>query len=238
MADTQIDIPGVGPVAFPDSMSEAQINAAATRLYQNANVGKKQPPVTSWTSPGMDAAAVGRGVPVAADAAMELATNPAVPRAAAAVGRVAGAVAPAGAALAAGNPGEAIALGANAGKTAWAGGGVGWKLGKLAQKAAAPLNAEGLGVAGILQNVAPYAQALSTIGGAQGVNDLAQMAEPKRRDIGVLGVGPSVKTGAIPDTPKLVGMAVEDAVRSLTDAGWPEARAKSYVTQMRKLMAK
>lgn len=47
-----VDIPGVGPVDFPDSMTNAQVNAAATRLYQNANIGKKQPPVTSWTDQG------------------------------------------------------------------------------------------------------------------------------------------------------------------------------------------
>lgn len=55
MADKTIDIPGVGPVDFPDSMSDAQMNAAATRLYQNANVGKKQPPVTSWTDRAVSA---------------------------------------------------------------------------------------------------------------------------------------------------------------------------------------
>src|SRR5688572_3907807 len=33
MADQIIDIPGVGPVAFPDSMSQAEITAAAKRLH-------------------------------------------------------------------------------------------------------------------------------------------------------------------------------------------------------------
>ena len=55
MADKVIDIPGVGPTAFPDSMTEAQINAAATRVYQDANPGKKQPPVKSWTDTAVDA---------------------------------------------------------------------------------------------------------------------------------------------------------------------------------------
>lgn len=43
--------------------------------------------------------------------------------------------------------------------------------------------------ASVLERLAPYAQTLSTLSGAQGVLDLAQMAEPNRRDIGVLGVG-------------------------------------------------
>jgi hypothetical protein len=55
MPDQVIDIPGIGPTSFPDSMTDAQVNAAATRLYQNANVGKKQPPVTSWTDAAVKA---------------------------------------------------------------------------------------------------------------------------------------------------------------------------------------
>lgn len=230
MADTQIDIPGVGPIAFPDSMTEAQINAAATRLYQNANVGKKQPPVTSWTSPGMDAAAAGAVLPGAARGAMELATNPSVPQVAAKVGRVVGGLAPAVTGIVEGSPMGTMAGLAASGKTAWAGGKTGYFTGKAMQGAAAP-------VASVLEKVAPYAQALSTLGGAQGVGDLAQMAEPDRRDIGVLGLGPSIKANGIPNADVIAKMPPEDAVKSLTNAGWPEARAKSYVVQMRKLMA-
>lgn len=39
----------MGPIAFPDYMTPMQVNAAATRLYQNANAGEKQPPVKNWT---------------------------------------------------------------------------------------------------------------------------------------------------------------------------------------------
>ena len=55
MAEKVIDIPGVGPTAFPDSMSEQEINAAATRAYQDANPGKKQPPVKSWVDTAVNA---------------------------------------------------------------------------------------------------------------------------------------------------------------------------------------
>lgn len=188
---------------------------------------------------GMAAAA--KAVPAAATGAMELATNPAVPKAAAAIGRTAGAIIPTAGELLAGNPAAAIAAAAAAGKTSWAGGGAGWGLGKLAQKAAAPLGAGNLGPAAALEKVAPYARTLATMSGIQGGLDLAQIAEPERKDIGTLGLGgtpPKWMTAKVPDTPTIVSMPVADAVKSLTDAGWPESRAKSYVTQMRKLMAK
>lgn len=54
MPDKVIDIPGHGQIAFPDTMSDAQINAAATKLYQEANPGKKQPPVKSWMDTAVD----------------------------------------------------------------------------------------------------------------------------------------------------------------------------------------
>lgn len=54
MPDKIIDIPGVGPVAFPESLTEPQMNAAATKVYQDANPGKKQPPVKSWTDTAVD----------------------------------------------------------------------------------------------------------------------------------------------------------------------------------------
>jgi hypothetical protein len=244
MPDTEIEIPGVGRVAFPDTMTEMQINAAATRLYKNANIGAKQPPVTSWTkgategenvalgsNAGLGMAAAGQGVPAAAGAAMEVATNPNTARVAAAAGRVIGGSAPiVGGGIAGGPIGALAGVGAAA-KGAWMGGKTGWFTGKLAQQVAPP-------VAAALEKVAPYAQALSTLGGAQGVGDLAQMAEPERRDIGVMGAGaapPQWMTTKPPDAAKLAAMPVETAVKTLTDIGWPEPRAKSYVTQMRKL---
>lgn len=234
MPDTEIDIPGVGMVAFPDSMTEAQINAAATRLYQNAKVagsGQMAESVTPGSNTALEMAAAAKGIPNAARGAMEAATNPNVPKVAAAIGRATGGVAPIIGGASAGGPVGALAgVGATA-KGAWAGGKAGYYTGKIAQGVASP-------VAGALERLAPYAQTLSTLSGAQGVLDMAQMAEPERRDIGVLGVGPSASSGSIPMAPELVQMKPEDAVKSLTDAGWPEARAKSYVMQMRKLLSR
>jgi hypothetical protein len=54
MPDKLIDIPGQGSIAFPDTMTDAEINAAATRLYKDANPEKKQPPVKTWTDTAVD----------------------------------------------------------------------------------------------------------------------------------------------------------------------------------------
>lgn len=64
----------------------------------------------------------------------------------------------------------------------WAGGKTGYFGTKMLQSAARPIS-------GALQAIAPAASALS---GAAGVGDLAQMAEPTRKDIGFLGIGKSV----------------------------------------------
>ncbi len=52
--DKVIEIPDVGNIAFPGSMTEAQINAAATKLYQEKHPKAKQPPVTSWVDTAVD----------------------------------------------------------------------------------------------------------------------------------------------------------------------------------------
>jgi len=55
MPDKVIDIPGVGPIAFPDSMSDDQMNAAAAKLYREAN--PEHPPVDpkhSWVATARD----------------------------------------------------------------------------------------------------------------------------------------------------------------------------------------
>ncbi len=47
-------------------------------------------------------------------------------------------------------------------------------------------------VANALEKLAPYAQGLATLGGVQSGLDLAQAADPNRRDIGILGIGKTV----------------------------------------------
>lgn len=194
MPDTQrIDIPGVGIVEFPASMSDADISAAAKRLHDEAT------PHASEVKPSSTHAvmlAAGKAVAPAANLAAEVATNPNVPRMAANAGRVIGAVAPIATGAAAGGPmGAAVGV-AGAAKGSWLGGKTGYFTGKLAQQAAAP-------VANILEKAAPVANAVARIAGPQGLLDLAQVAEPNRKDIGFLGMG------ATPDNLTVLKAAVK-----------------------------
>lgn len=186
MADPQrVDIPGVGLVEFPDSMSADEVNVAAKKLYDGANPATA--PAHESDSGALGLAASRGLVAPGATAATELATNPAVPRAFATGGRVIGGLAPiVGGAEAAGLPGGLLGVGAAA-KGSWAGGKAGWFTGKMLQNMAAP-------VATGLQRLEPVAHALSPINVAQGGLDLAQMADPKRKDIGFLGVGKSERS--------------------------------------------
>jgi hypothetical protein len=67
----------------------------------------------------------------------------------------------------------------------WQAGKGGYFLGKGLQGIARP-------IAGALDAAAPAAKMLGRLAGPQSLLDLAQMAEPNRRDIGFLGLGSSV----------------------------------------------
>lgn len=120
--------------------------------------------------------------PTVTNAVSDFATNPAVPQMAAKAGRVMGGIAPIVAGAQTGGVPGALAGVAASAKGAWAGGRTGYFTGKLMQGVSEP-------VAKVLEALSPYIQTLSTLSGAQGINDLAQMAEPNREDIGVLGIG-------------------------------------------------
>ena len=115
-------------------------------------------------------------LPAVKTALEEVATNPSLvstgKKVGQAIGGVAGVV-------------KAGPLGVDAG--ARIGGRLGASTAKIAQGVAAPIVKAA--DSGVLQRLAPYGQTLSTLSGAQGVLDLAQMAEPDRTDIGFLGVG-------------------------------------------------
>lgn len=123
--------------------------------------------------------------PTASTLAAEVATNPNVPKVMASAGRVIGGITPIAVGAAEGGPLGALAGSAAAAKGAWAGGKAGWFSGKLMQNVASP-------VARAAAALEPYAQAISTVSGAQGVLDLAQMADKTRQDIGFLGIGHSM----------------------------------------------
>jgi hypothetical protein len=203
---------------FPSDWTEAQISSALGAIPESNKDAVPNAP--TWKALTMMSA--GRAVPMMANASMEFATNPSVPRTAATIGRVVGAVAPTVGEAATGNVPAAIALAANAGKTAWTGGKAGWFTGKLAQNAAAP-------VASMLEKAAPYAQTLSTLGGAAGVGELAQVSEPNRKDIGFLGIGPTDQKLSDQiavqkmQVQNLVnsGLSLNDAIRRVSEAWRP-----------------
>lgn len=208
---------------FPDDFTDADISAALGAIPA-ANAASV-PKAKTWTpAPSeSDAGALAvkgaaAAVPGVANAAAEFATNPNVPKAFAAGGRFVGAVAPTVAGGAAGGPVGALAGAGNAAKGAWAGGKTGWFTGKLAQDIAAP-------IASAAEKVAPYAQAASTVAGAQGVNDLAQMAEPNRQDIGFLGMGAK---GSASDQAAVMKSQIANLVKSGTPIG--EATRTVYNT--------
>lgn len=140
--------------------------------------GQSQTPQSD--SGGLALAAVGNGIPAAARAATAFAESPTAAKTIGAVARGATTVGAIVHGIATANPAQVLA----ASNEGWAAGKGGYFLGKGMQSVAAP-------VGKLLGKAAPYAQSLSTLGGASGVGDLAQMAEPQRKDIGFLGVGPS-----------------------------------------------
>lgn len=134
------------------------------------------------THGGLPLAATSAAIPAVANGLMELATNPGVAKAGSLVGQLVGGVE---GAMHGGPMGAAGGV--------WTGGKAGWFTSKLMQRLASP-------AASVAEKVAPYAPTLMSIGGAQGALDLAQMAEPNRRDIGFLGIGPSIPESPAPDT--------------------------------------
>lgn len=142
-------------------------------------------PESASPNSGLTLAALGKMTPQAAWQAMRLATSPTVPKTMATAGRVIASVASPVVGTAQGGPLGTLVGVSEMPKAAWAGGKAGWFGGKMLQNMAAP-------VANVLEKAAPIAEAVSKVGGLQGALDLAQMAEPHRKDIGFLGIGASM----------------------------------------------
>lgn len=140
------------------------------------------------TSPQSDSgaigtAAVGSGIPAAARGLMAFGTSPTAAKTGGVIGRVVGAVAP----MIQGafhGPMAGVTGALEAPITSWAGGKTGYFGTKMLQDVARPTS-------GALEKLAPLGRILTRASGAQGLGDLAQMAEPNRRDIGFLGMGAS-----------------------------------------------
>lgn len=138
---------------------------------------------------------------------MNAATHPGLKEAFGALGNLGGLVGAVGEGIATGHPLAGLAA---AGPAAWAGGKGGYRLGYLTQKFALPMSK-------VAEEIAPYIKELASRAVAgQGINDWAQMAEPDRKDIGVMGIGHSVSDQELMDglitkrgmTPQQAAMAV------------------------------
>lgn len=102
-----------------------------------------------------------------------------------------------------GNPSEVLA----APLEGWAAGKGGYWLTKAAQGASAP-------VGRMLGKLAPAANVVSQAVAPQGVLDLAQMAEPNRKDIGFMGVGGGTPDPAHPAILNDIAARVREMVMS------------------------
>lgn len=216
MPDKVIDIPDVGAIAFPDSMSDQEVNAAATRLYQQANPKKKQPPVTSWVDTAsniagtaLPTAAVAASLPPAATAALGFATSPTAPKTLGAAANAAVTLSALGHGAMHGNLSEVAA----APIAGWQAGKGGYFLGKRLQSIAGPVSTG-------LEAAAPVVNAAA---GATGVTDLAQMAEPGRADIGTAGLGSSDSRAA------QQAAVMGSQIKALVDQGKSRAEATRLV---------
>lgn len=167
--------------------------------------------------------AIGAAIAPAANAAEEFATSPTAALTGSKIGRVIGGVAPIIGGAAEAGPVGALAGVAAASKGSWAGGKTGWFTAKMLQNLAAP-------VANALNTLKPYAQAINTVSGAQGVLDLAQMADQTRKDIGTLGVSienprTQAEKDAHPALLNAVASKISDLASSLKNNGVPAAEA-------------
>ena len=176
--------------SLPKGLSDDEVNARVYAGMEAAHADRfsgatpQSTPAKPSDSGALLMAGAGAAVPAVAHGAMEIATSPTLAKTGGTIGRILGAAAPPVAGLIEGGPVGMLAGLLGASKGSWLGGHTGYFSGRLLQDAAAP-------VSRVLNAVGPYTQALRTGSGAQGVLDLAQMAEPKRRDIGVMGVGTS-----------------------------------------------
>lgn len=199
MPDTQTVMFEGKPNVFPADFTEAEISAALGAIPA-ANAAQA-PKAKTWAPV---VATVGKGVAPAAEVLAEFGTNPNVAKGAATVGRAVGA--------ATSLPASLSGFGSMQ-KGAYAGGKSGYFTGKLAQDVARPLSTA-------LEKIAPYAQTLGTLGGAQSALDVAQLAEPNRKDIGTLGM--TLGDAHDPNHPallNLLAMKAGDAIKYLISEG-------------------
>ena len=163
--------------------------------------------------------AAAKAVPAIATAAYDFGTSPTVAKTASSLARNATTLGGVIQGVATASPAQVLA----APREGWAAGKGAYWLTQGAQSAARP-------VATALETLKPYAQAISTISGAQGVLDLAQMADQTRKDIGTLGFSldgarSQAEKDAHPALINAIASKIGDLASSLAKNGVPAAEA-------------
>lgn len=183
---------------FPADATDAEISSALNAIPSANSAAVPSAKTWSISTPAIDMAATKAAVPLVQTAVDQLATNPGIVAAGKIAGRVGGLVK----SIATKNPFTMLGsmeVGSKAGGDAAA----------VAQAAA-------LKASPAIAKAAPYAQVLGTLSGAQGGLDLAQMAEPNRQDIGVLGMGTQ---GSASDQAAVMKSQIANLVKSGTPVG-------------------
>lgn len=174
------------------------------------------PQVEQSSKGGLVGVAISEAVPAAGKGLAAFAASPEAPKVMGAVARglttaggVIGGVATA-------SPAQVLA----ASREGWLAGKGAYFLGKGLQSVSRP-------VANALKTIAPYMQTVGTLSGAQTALDVAQMAEPTRKDIGVLGVtmGDAMPDPEHPALLNLLAMKASDAIKTLVGSGVSAAKA-------------
>lgn len=195
MPDRVVNFEGKTQV-FPSDATDAEISAALNAIPESN--AASVPSAKTWSTPAIDMAAAKAAVPIVQTAVDQVATNPGVVAAGKIAGRAGGLVK----SIATKNPFTMLGsmeVGSKAGGDAAA----------IAQAAA-------LKASPAIAKAAPYAQVLGTLSGAQGALDLAQMADPKRQDIGFMGMGPQ---GRASDQAAVMKSQIGNLVKSGTPLG-------------------
>ncbi len=209
--------------SFPDDATDAEISAALNAIP--AANAEHAPQAKTWTpadSGSVAMAGASAALSPAAQLMAEVGTNPNFPKAMGTAARTAITLGGLGHGVVTGNLPEIVASPI----AGWQAGKGGYFLGKGVQSVARPLS-------DMATKIAPVVQAAA---GAQGALDLAQMAEPGRKDIGTFGVGKSADVKNDPAAIERVVKAspsIGDAVANLQQLGLSQGEAVRAVLNLK-----
>ena len=188
---------------MPDKLLSADPRAGV--VQHAADTADAKDSTTSGTNTAVSAALLAHLTPYLERGLMDFATNPNAAKVASGVAKGMNYLALPTAGAVSGGPVGATTGMLAAAKTAWPVGKAAYRSTQFMQGLAAPLTQ-------FVEAISPYVQKLNPAIGAQGMLDLAQMVEPAREDIGVLGIG---KTPSQPSNQASRQKQQQDDIRRL-----------------------